>query len=201
MWHRLEWGRQTGKITTNQLKNDSLKSLHRCVFAFKPTPARGPVNVTRNVVFQEVLEGVRQAVPASDPPPAPTTTEVDDITDWTDYEAIEVEMEHALDEDAVAEEGPTSAEETRRRVEARKWTPPIRQKQPRRDVEEVSLPTMTRGEPCCEYERIKYDNEDEINAMFYETFGYHISEARSSVRGVLGHQEADSENDDEEEQV
>ena len=68
-------------------------------------------------------------------------------------------------------------------------------------MEEVSLPTMTRGEPCCEYERIKYDNEDEINAMFYETFGYHISEARSSVRGVLGHQEADSENDDEEEQV
>ena len=66
-----------------------------------PTLAGGPANVTRNIVFQEVLEGVRQAVPVSET----TTTasqEVEDITDWIDYEAIEVEMENTLDEDAVA---------------------------------------------------------------------------------------------------
>ena len=164
-----------------------------------PTLAGGPANVTRNIVFQEVLEGVRQAVPVSETPTA-ASQEVEDITDWTDYEAIEVEMENTLDEDAVAEEGPISQEETRRRVEARRRVPPTRQKQPRREVSPPgSWPEV--DEPLCEYEKIRECTIKEIEAKFYEEFGYHIREARSTVRGVLGHEEVDSDTEEEEEQV
>ena len=164
-----------------------------------PTPAGSPANVTRNIVFQEVLEGVRQAVPVSETP-ATTTKEVEDITDWIDYEAIEVEMENTLDEDAVAEEGPISQAETQRRVEARRRVPPTKQKQPRR---EVSTPRAWPevDEPLCEYEKIRQCNMEEINTAFYQQFGYHIREARSTVRGVLGHEEVDSESGEEDEQV
>ena len=34
-----------------------------------------------------------------------------------------------------------------------------------------------------------------------EEFGYHIREARSTARGVLGHEEVDSDTEGEEEQV
>ena len=165
-----------------------------------PTLDGGPFNVTRNIVFQEVLEGVRQAVPVSETPTAASHQEVEDITDWIDYEAIEVEMENTLDEDAVAEEGPISQEETRRRVEARRRVPPTRQKQPRREVSPPgSWPEV--DEPLCEYEKIRELRIEEIEAKFYEEFGYHIREARSTVRGVLGHEEVDSDTEEEEEQV
>ena len=42
---------------------------------------------------------------------------------------------------------------------------------------------------------------EEINTAFYQQFGYHIREARSTVRGVLGHEEVDSESGEEDEQV
>ena len=63
------------------------------MFAIKPIPAENPANVTRNIVFQEVLDGVRQAVEVSVTPTA-VSQEVEDITEWNDYEAIEVEMEN-----------------------------------------------------------------------------------------------------------
>ena len=140
---------------------------------------------------------MRQAVPVSETPTA-ASQEVEDITDWIDYEAIEVEMENILDEDAVTEQGPISQEETRRRVEARRKAPPTRQKQPRREVSPPG-PWPEVDEPLCEYEKIRECNIEEIDAKFYEEFGYHIREARSTVRGVLGHEEIDSDTEEEEE--
>ena len=164
-----------------------------------PTLAGGPANVTRNIVFQEVLEGVRQAVPVSETPTA-ASQEVEDITNWTDYEAIEVEMENTLDEDAVAEEGPLSQEETRRRVEARKKAPSSNQKQPRR---EVSPPRawLEADEPLSEYEKIREGNIREFDALFYERFGYHRRDGHGILAELLGQEEEDSEIDEEEEQV
>ena len=169
------------------------------MFAIMPTPAGGPTNVTRNIVFQEVLEGVRQAVPVSETP-ATTTKEVEDITDWIDYEAIEVEMENTLDEDAVTEEGPISQEETQRRVEARRRVPPTKQKQPRR---EVSPPRawLEADEPLSEYEKIREGNIREFDALFYERFGYHRRDGHGILAELLGQEEEDSEIDEEEEQV
>ena len=125
---------------------------------------------------------------------------MEDFTDWIDYEAIEVEMENTLDEDAVAEEGPIGQEETRRRVEARRKAPPTKQKQPRR---EVSPPRawLEADEPLSEYEEIRESNIRERDALFYEKFGYHLRDGHGILTELLGQEEGDSEIDDEEEQV
>ena len=52
-------------------------------------------------------------------------------------------------------------------------------------------------EPLCEYEQIRESNIDERDALFYATFGYHINEARSTVTGVLGHAEIDSDQEEQ----
>ena len=181
------------------LKKNSLESLCRCVFAIKPIPAENPANVTRNIVFQEVLDGVRQAVPVSVTPTA-ATQEVEDITEWNDYEAIEVEMENTLDEDAVAEEGPLSQEETRQRVKARRKAPSSNQRQLRRDVSPPRV-WLEADEPLSEYEEIRESNIREREALFYEQFGYHLRDERGILAETLGQEEGDSELDDEEEQV
>ena len=125
---------------------------------------------------------------------------MEDFTDWIDYEAIEVEMENTLDEDAVAEEGPIGQEETRRRVEARKKAPSSNQKQPRR---EVSPPRawLEADEPLSEYEKIREGNIREFDALFYERFGYHRRDGHGILAELLGQEEEDSEIDEEEEQV
>ena len=171
----------------------------RCVFAFKPILPAGPANVTRNIVFQEVLEGVRPALTVTCPAAATATKEVDDITNWTDYDAIEVEMEHALDEDVIAEEGPISADETRRRVEARQKVPTRVQRPDEQSNDQCPPATgpIIGDEPLCEYEQIRESNIDERDALFYATFGYHINEARSTVTGVLGHAEIDSDQEEQ----
>lgn len=147
----------------------------RCVFAIKPKLAGGPANVTRNVVFHEVLEGVSQPVPAVQTPsvaearPA-AVQEVEDISEWNDYDAIEAEMEHELDEDAVTEEMPLSQEETRRRVEAGRKTPATRQRRPSAQSL-AAAPPVPEYEPSCEYERIRDDNVAEFRSKYLETFG------------------------------
>lgn len=146
----------------------------RCVFAIKPKLAGGPANVTRNVVFHEVLEGVNQPVPAVQTPSAAearpaAVQEVEDISEWNDYDAVEAEMEHELDEDLVTEEMPLSQEETRRRVEAGRKTPATRQRRP--SAQSPAAAPVPEYEPSCEYERIKFDTVAAFRMKYHETFG------------------------------
>ena len=91
---------------------------HRCVFALRPDTSEQDPNVTRNVVFQEVLTGIRQEAPA--PPEEAVLHEVDDIDQqWFDYDTMDVEGEDMIHEEALTERGPDAKDEVRRRVAAR----------------------------------------------------------------------------------
>ena len=163
-WSRLQFPITVAFSTTiNKAQGDSLKMIgiwlpapvfghgqlyvalsrvgapERCVVALKP----GEVgNSTRNVVFQEVLEGVQPPRPAEVEVEVGPTQEVEDITQWLDYDAVEVEMEETFNEETMEEAGADDQEEARRRVDARRRLPTTVGRQPRRssidDIEEAS---------------------------------------------------------------
>ena len=92
----------------------------KCVLAIKPSKPTEPHTVTRNVVFQEVLETGSQATEELE---EVTTTrlEVPDIGEWLDYDAITNEFENEMElEEELEEMEPDRLEDTRRRVEARR---------------------------------------------------------------------------------
>ena len=170
------------------------------MFALRPDASGQDPNVTRNVVFQEVLAGIRQEAPPL--PEAGAVHEVDDIgQQWLDYDTMDVEDEDIINEEALTEGGPDAPDDVRRRVATRKRQP-IKRSQKQR--EEESLPTagpVIGGEPLSEYEEIRESNIREREALFYEQFGYHLRDERGILAETLGQEEGDSELDDEEEQV
>ena len=170
------------------------------MFALRPDTSDQDPNVTRNVVFQEVLTGIRQEAPA--PPVEAVLHEVDDIDQqWFDYDTMDVEGEDMIHEDVLTEGGPDGQDEVRRRVAARKRQPTKRSQKQR---EQASWPTtepVIGDEPLCEYEQIRQSNIRERDALFYETFGYHLRDGPSMLAELLGQEEGDSDIDEEEEQV
>ena len=100
------------------------------MFALRPDTSDQDPNVTRNVVFQEVLTGIRQEAPA--PPVEAVRHEVDDIDQqWFDYDTMDVEGEDMIHEDVLTEGGPDGQDEVRRRVAARKRQPTKRSQKQR----------------------------------------------------------------------
>ena len=172
----------------------------RCVFALRPDDSGQDPNVTRNVVFQEVLTGIRQEAPLL--PEVGAVYEVDDIgQQWFDYETMDVEDEDMINEEALTERGPDAQDDVRRRVAARKRQPTKRSQKQR---EQASWPTtepVIGDEQLCEYEQIRESNIRERDALFYETFGYHLRDGPSMLAELLGQEEGDSDIDEEEEQV
>ena len=154
-------------------------------------------------MFKEVLEGVQPTKSSVDVQTG-VAREVEDITEWTDYDAIEVEMEVAFNEDAVAENGPESREEERRRVEARRRIPPAKRgiKLTEKSIlpaQENILGRLDYGPPS-EYERIRDCNVEERDQLFLEIFGYPLDQRHAVISQLLGQEEGDSD-DAEEEQV
>ena len=154
-------------------------------------------------MFKEVLEGV-QPTKASVEVQTEETREVDDITEWTDYDAIEVEMEGELNEDTIAETGPDSKEEAQRRIEARKRIPPAKRgsKLTERSILSAGeyIPSRLDYGPLSEYERIRDCIVEERDQLFLETFGFPLNQRRAVIGQLLGQEEGDSD-DNEEEQV
>ena len=173
---------------------------HRCVFALRPDTSEQDPNVTRNVVFQEVLTGIRQEAPA--PPEEAVLHEVDDIDQqWFDYDTMDVEGEDMIHEEALTERGPDAQDEVRRRVAGRKRQPTKRSQKQRVQGSWPTIEPVIGDEPLCEYEQIRERNIRERDALFYEKFGYHLRDGRSILTELLGQEEGDSEIDEEEEQV
>ena len=154
--------------------------------------------MTRNVVFQEVLTGIRQEAPAL--PEVGPVHKVDEIDQqWLDYDTMDVEDEDMINEEALHEGGPDAQDDVRRRVAARKRQPAERNQKQQRGS--ASLPTtdpVIGDEPLCEYEQIRESNIRERDALFYEKFGYHLRDGHGILTELLGQEEGDS---DEEEQV
>ena len=154
-------------------------------------------------MFKEVLEGV-QPTKSSVEVQSGVTQEVEDITEWTDYDAIEVEMEGAFNEDAVAETGPESREEERRRVEARRRIPPakrgVKLTEKSNPSAQENIPGRLDCGPLSEYERIRDCNVEERDQLFLEIFGYPLDQRHAVIGQLLGQEEGDSD-DTEEEQV
>merc|ERR1712001_583148 len=114
----------------------------------------------------EVLEGVQPPKPAEVEVEAGPTQEVEDITQWLDYDAVEVEMEETFNEETM--------EETRRRVDARRRLPTTVGRQPRRrsdDIEEASTASVPQYEPSCEYEYIRDLTVADRDRLYEATFG------------------------------
>ena len=156
----------------------------RCVVAIK----QGEVaNCTRNVVFQEVLEGVQPPKQAEVEVEVGPTQEVEDITQWLDYDAVEVEMEETFNEETMEEAGADDREETRRRVDARRRLPTTVGRQPRRrgdDIEEASTAaSVPPYEPSCEYEYIRDLTVAERDRLYEATFG--VPYPRGQQNGLL----------------
>ena len=207
-WSRLQFPITVAFSTTiNKAQGDSLKMIgiwlpapvfghgqlyvalsrvgapERCVVALKP----GEVgNSTRNVVFQEVLEGVQPPRPAEVEVEAGPTQEVEDITQWLDYDAVEVEMEETFNEETMEEAGADDQEEARRRVDARRRLPTTVGRQSRRrsdGIEEASSATVPEYEPCCEYERIRDQIKADCERMYEVIFG--VPYPRGQQSGML----------------
>ena len=172
----------------------------RCVFAIPSTEPGQPANMTKNIVFKEVLTGILPAEPEQ-PSGDGSIHEVSDIAEWLDYDTTEIEGEEEINDEAIMEASPIQPEETRKRLQARMRQPVHRQRSRIDEIAESMVTPSTDNEPLCEYEKIRECNIQEIDAKFYEEFGYHIREARSTARGVLGHEEVDSDTGGEEEQV
>ena len=177
--------------------------MHRCIFAIKASSPGEQASTARNVVYKEVLEGV-QPKKSSVEVQTEETREVDDITEWTDYDAIEMEMEDELDEDAISETGPDSKEEAQRRVEARRRTPPAKRggNLTERSIlsAEENIPSRLDYGPLSEYERIRDCIVEERDQLFLETFGFPLNQRHAVIGQLLGQEEGDSD-DNEEEQV
>ena len=207
-WSRLQFPITVAFSTTiNKAQGDSLKMIgiwlpapvfghgqlyvalsrvgapERCVVALKP----GEVgNSTRNVVFQEVLEGVQPPRLAEVEVEVGPTQEVEDITQWLDYDAVEVEMEETFNEETMEEAGADDQEETRRRVDARRRLPTTVGRQSRRrsdGIEEASSASVPEYEPCCEYERIRDQIKADCERMYEVIFG--VPYPRGQQSGML----------------
>ena len=207
-WSRLQFPITVAFSTTiNKAQGDSLKMIgiwlpapvfghgqlyvalsrvgapERCVVALKP----GEVgNSTRNVVFQEVLEGVQPPRLAEVEVEVGPTQEVEDITQWLDYDAVEVEMEETFNEETMEEAGADDQEEARRRVDARRRLPTTVGRQSRRrsdGIEEASSASVPEYEPCCEYERIRDQIKADCERMYEVTFG--VPYPRGQQSGML----------------
>ena len=171
------------------------------MFALRPAAPGEPDNVTRNVVFQEVLTGIRPPKPVSHA--AGPVHEVEDITEWLEFDAVEVEDEELIDEDAITEEGPTEEADIRRRVEARKRKPtqPQQKAKVRLDLPaQENIPSRLDYGPLSEYERIRDCNVEERDRLFLEIFGFPLDQRHAVIGQLLGQEEGDSD-DNEEEQV
>ena len=144
----------------------------RCTFAINPISGE-PYNKTRNVVYKEVLEPnleERELVPFEVTNPE---EEVEDISRWLDYDAIEAEFEFEFEGDTNIEEAqPVQADIRRRLNKVRKTPIRLNKKTPRRAV---PLPpinvTSIDYSSMCEYERIREDNIAERNAEYLRIFG------------------------------
>ena len=154
-------------------------------------------------MFQEVLEGVQPTKSIAEVQ-TEETREVDDISEWTDYDAIEVEMEAEFNEDTIAETGPDSKEEGQRRVEARRRIPPTKKggklKERSTLATEGNIPSRLDYGPLSEYERIRDCNVEERDQLFLEIFGFPLNQRHAVIGELLGQEEGDSD-DNEEEQV
>ena len=207
-WSRLQFPITVAFSTTiNKAQGDSLKMIgiwlpapvfghgqlyvalsrvgapERCVVALKP----GEVgNSTRNVVFQEVLEGVQPPRLVEVEVEAGPPQEVEDITQWLDYDAVEVEMEETFNEETMEEAGADDQEEARRRVDARRRLPTTVGRQSRRrsdGIEEASSASVPEYEPCCEYERIRDQIKADCERMYEVIFG--VPYPRGQQSGML----------------
>ena len=171
----------------------------RCVVALK----HGEVlNCTRNVVFYEVLEGVQPPKPAEVEVEAGPTQEVEDITQWLDYDAVEGEMEETFNEETIEEAGADDQEETRRRVDARRRLPTTVGRQPRRrsdDIEEASTASVPQYEPSCEYEYIRDLTVADRDRLYEATFG--VPYPRGQQNGLLAQTLCQPDLGEEEEEV
>ena len=207
-WSRLQFPITVAFSTTiNKAQGDSLKMIgiwlpapvfghgqlyvalsrvgapERCVVALKPGEV---ANSTRNVVFQEVLEGVQPPRPAEVEVEVGPTQEVEDITQWLDYDAVEVEMEETFNEETMEEAGGDDQEEARRRVDARRRLPTTVGRQSRRrsdGIEEASTASVPEYEPCCEYERIRDRIKADCERVYETTFG--VPYPRGQQSGML----------------
>ena len=179
---------QTGNVTIPLITMSQSQLITcRCVFALRPDDSGQDPNVTRNVVFQEVLEGVQPPRPAEVEVEVGPTQEVEDITQWLDYDAVEVEMEETFNEETMEEAGGDDQEEARRRVDARRRLPTTVGRQPRRrsidDIEEASTASVPEYEPCCEYERIRDRIKADCERVYETTFG--VPYPRGQQSGML----------------
>ena len=166
---------------------------YRCVFAIPPTVPGQPTNITRNVVYKEVLTGIQPVEPEQPGGDGPTI-EVSDIAEWLDYDTAEVEGEEELNDEAIMEASPIQPEETRRRVQARERQPVLRQKS---HMEEIAQSMVTDNEPVCEYEKIREWIDKDKKEFFLETFGFPYDQNRSVLTQLLERDESSSDETDE----
>ena len=166
---------------------------YRCVFAIPPTVPGQPTNMTRNVVYKEVLTGIQPAEPEQPGGDGPTI-EVSDIAEWLDYDTAEVEGEEEFNDEAIMEASPIQPEETRRRVQARQRQPVLRQKS---HMEEIAQSMVTDNEPVCEYEKIREWIDKDKKEFFLETFGFPYDQNRSVLTQLLERDESSSDETDE----
>ena len=125
------------------------------------------------MVYKEVLEPnleERELVPFEVTNPE---EEVEDISRWLDYDAIEAEFEFEFEGDTNIEEAqPVQADIRRRLNKVRKTPIRLNKKTPRHAV---PLPpinvTSIDYSSMCEYERIREDNIAERNAEYLRIFG------------------------------
>ena len=142
--------------------------------------------MTRNVVFHEVLQGVQApAVPTSATETGDVQVEVEDISQWLDYEAIEAEMLSEMDMNVVMEEPPISKEEVLRRVEARQKAPVKKQRQP-------GTVFMPQVDPPCPYERCRDDIVADKKDFYRQVFGVPYDSQTGIIAQMLGHADDDS---------
>merc|ERR1712141_139097 len=151
------------------------------------------------------MGGVQPPKPAEVEVEAGPTQEVEDITQWLDYDAVEVEMAETFNEETMEEAGADDQEETRRRVDARRRLPTTVGRQPRRrsdDIEEASTASVPQYEPSCEYEYIRDLTVADRDRLYEATFG--VPYPRSQQNGLLAQtlcQPDLGEEEEEEEEV
>jgi hypothetical protein len=149
-----------------------------CTFAIK-AKAGQPHNITRNVVFQEVLLSNSWEPPITVGQPVGPVLESDDMEYWNDYGAIEADFETEFTtEEALEEAGPPLPAEVRRRVAAKNPEAKKRPAKPTAEAECYDPPTVPVYVPECEYEEIRERNIDQKKTEFERIFGYPYPEVR-----------------------
>ena len=164
-------------------------SKQQCWYAIRAAVVGKPYNITTNVVYREVLQDTysNQQDEMIEPEliaeqdVSTTLPEVEDISAWTDYEAVETSFDADLEPDLEEFGTPQQAVEFRRRISRPQpvplscslpegMSPPPSSAMPmgQRPMEPLPpLPEM----PASAYELLREANIEEFNSQWLQSFG------------------------------